>query len=126
MQNDTDAINSLGFYYEGGDGKVAINPEIAFQWYSKGAHLGNARCECKVGHGYLNGIGIEKNSKEAATWFERAAGKGYADAEFALGMMSLTGVNSAKDIDAAKKWFIRAAAQSHSQATEALRRIAEA
>ena len=55
-----------------------------------------------IGFRYVDGDGVEQDSKEAVRWFKLAAGQGNADAQAALGVMYGDGVGVAKDGNTAK------------------------
>jgi hypothetical protein len=49
----------------------------AFNWYSKAANSNHSRAQYVLGYMYLNGIGVEKNRKNAKSWFKKSCNLGY-------------------------------------------------
>ena len=117
------AIERLGTYYDQGLEGLAPNPVLSFEWYMKGAELGDASCEYGVGFDYLTGKGVEKDYEEAARWILKSAEKGYVEAEYTIGIMVLRGIYFESDIENSKDWFRKAAAQGHESALEELKKL---
>lgn len=122
-KNYIQAILRLGLYYDQGLQNFLPNPELSFEWYMKGALLGDTACEYSVGFDYLTGKGVEKDDKEAAIWIVKAADKGHANAEYTVGVMLLRGIHFGVDVEEAKVWFNKAASQGLEQASEELRKL---
>jgi TPR repeat protein len=65
-----------------------------------------------LAHMYLEGIGVEKNEKDAHKWYQKAAAANDPDAMKKLGWMYEKGLGGLqKDENEAQKWY-RKAAQS--------------
>ena len=104
------------------------------------ANGGLAEAECRLGSLYLEGLGVERDEKEAAKWFGLAAGRGHGvaledlrgvaeggekEAQWRLGRMHINGEPVERDVRAAVKWFGLAAGHGHADALDGLREIAE-
>ncbi len=63
------------FYAEEG------NHKEAFEWYWKGAELGDDRAMCELGDCYLMGMGVEKDHIKAQEYYRKAYKKQGAAAE---------------------------------------------
>ena len=63
------------FYTEKG------NHKEAFEWYRKGAELGDDRAICELGDCYLMGMGVEKDLEKAQKCYQMAYKKQGAGAE---------------------------------------------
>lgn len=72
-ETDHDSQYKLGFMYDNGEYGIDQNSILALEWYTKSAINGNTVAQYKVGLFYRNGLGVEKDYKEAAMWFEKAA-----------------------------------------------------
>ena len=91
------------------------------------AEKGVARAQYELGRRYANGLGVEKNKKEAVEWYRKAALQGHAGGQYGLGIQYMgsaiehgTYTYSAvvPDIVKALAWWILAAKQGHKQAIE--------
>lgn len=56
-------------------------------WYRKAAELGLADAQAKLGLMYFQGIGVDRDAREALRWFRKAAEQGNAGAQNNLGVM---------------------------------------
>ena len=81
-------------YYYDKQGEVRMDMEdgvdrlqIAFEWYSKGAGLGDANCLYNLGQCYDKGIGCKRDVYKAMEMMERALRNGNAQAEKRLAEM---------------------------------------
>lgn len=74
---------SLGNFYELGDGGLAQNWITAAKYYSKAAAQGFGQAEFSLARCYEYGIGVPLDLKQAVAWYQRAAqhGEGAAQAE---------------------------------------------
>lgn len=98
-QDDANAQNQLGEWYENGIG-MDQNKEKALYWYKKAATNGNASAQ--------NHLGLLENSRE---WFEKASKQGYAKASYNLAILEEYG-----DQAQYKKWLEKAIQQNHPEA----------
>ena len=56
----------------------------AAYWFEKGARLGDAYCQERLGTMYMAGVGVLKNEKEGLYWLQRSADQKYIDAQCGL------------------------------------------
>ena len=77
---------------------------------------GNDRAKFMLGECYYNGLGVNKDPKEAVKWYRKAMKQGNADAQFALGNCYYSGNGVSQDPDEALKWYHKAAEQGHAAA----------
>lgn len=68
------------------------------------AEAGNFLAENDLGHAYLNGKGVPKDSELAYGWFSKAAAKGMPHAMVSLGWMHMCGLGVPVDFDKARYW----------------------
>ena len=71
---------SMAVYCE----KILKQPEEMFSWYKKAAEQGNDMAQLFLGKCYLDGNGVEKDTKNAFLWFSKAANQENAKAMFYL------------------------------------------
>ena len=57
-----------------------VNLPEAFQWFMRGAQLGEARCRFEAGYRLLHGLQFEADTKAALYWLELAAAAGVMQA----------------------------------------------
>jgi TPR repeat protein len=81
----------LAKVFDNGLNKILIDKKHAFQYYSKGAQLGDQRCEYDIGVMYYSGEFVKQNFAQAIFWFDKAAKHGYYDAHYNLGVMYYEG-----------------------------------
>jgi len=101
------------------DGSAALERKdykSAFPLLLPLAEKGSTFAQYNVGVMYANGLGIEKNEKEAVKWYQKAAAQGEADAQLNLGMMYSAGRGVEKDPKKAMEWYLRAAEQGNASA----------
>ena len=122
-QNRIEAIRRLGLIYDRGMLGIEPNELLAFEWYMKGALLGDAECEYSVAFDYLQGKGVANDDKQAAEWFIKASDKGLAKAASAIGAMFLGGRYFEGDVAVAKSWLNKAALQGDEFAVTKLREL---
>jgi exopolysaccharide production negative regulator len=88
------AFVALGHYYREGiaDSPVRADLARARQMYAYAAsYFGDPDAQYHLGRLYLDGIGVHKDSRQAALWFNAAAKKGQYQAQAVLGRMLFTG-----------------------------------
>ncbi|KAL0252009.1 hypothetical protein GEMRC1_001221 [Eukaryota sp. GEM-RC1] len=61
------------------------NDELAFEGYQEAAERGDAEAMVNLGNCFLNGIGVNKNERQAVYWFLEALYKGNSNARNNLG-----------------------------------------
>jgi len=109
-QGNPESQSDLGLMYAKGD-RVAKDPAMAVQWFTKAAQQGLARAQNNLGVMYEDGNGVTKDDVEAVKWFRAAAEQGFARAQNNLATKYLDGEGVAKDPVEAIKWFERSAEQ---------------
>ena len=74
----TYAIEKLQYLASKGDtlAECAMGDDKAMPWYRKAAEKGNAKAQWCLGCGYFQGLGIEKDLKQAEYWFSKSAEQG--------------------------------------------------
>lgn len=88
------AFVALGHYYREGipDSPVKADIARARQMYAYAAsYFGDPDAQYHLGRLYLDGIGVQKDPRQAALWFNAAAKKGQHHAQAVLGRMLFTG-----------------------------------
>jgi TPR repeat protein len=65
------------------------DPIQAFKWLLAAARLGDAHAQESVAYRYLEGIGVEKNLRQAANWYMEAAPHASTSACINLGILAL-------------------------------------
>ena len=83
----------------------------AVMWLTKSAEQGNATAQFILGACYNEGIGVEKDEKEAVKWYTKSAEQGDAMAQCNLGRCFEKGIGVGKDEKEAVKWYTKAAEQ---------------
>ena len=76
LAGDADALYSLGFMYDIGDG-VPESDKTAVMWYTKAAELGEGRAQYNLGLKYANGEGVPENDIKAYVWYALAKANGF-------------------------------------------------
>lgn len=76
----------LGLCYEAGLLNIAPDERKSDKWYREAAERGNVDAQLKIGELYRDGLGVDRDYKQAATWYQRAAKQGHADAQYELGL----------------------------------------
>ncbi|KAL0252232.1 hypothetical protein GEMRC1_001444 [Eukaryota sp. GEM-RC1] len=61
------------------------NDELAFEGYQEAAERDDAKAMVNLGNCFLNGIGVNKNERQAVHWFLEAHSKGNSNARTRLG-----------------------------------------
>ena len=84
------------------------------------ASSGKAEAQCGLGMMYEAGLGVHKDSPEAALWLRKAAEQGVAPAQYDLGGLYYRGQGVSQDYGQAAVWFRKAAEQNFAPAQYAL------
>lgn len=93
-----------------------IDLDKALFWYKKAFELSkDGFAAYNVGRCYKNGIGVEKNIKQAASWYRKSAEVGFDEGQFAYGNALLLGEGVPLNINEANKWYEKAAKQGHAK-----------
>ena len=69
----------------------------AIEFYESSAKEGDDRAECRLGHIYRFGRGVEKDYEKALYWYHSSADKGNALAQSNIGSMYRFGQGVKKD-----------------------------
>jgi exopolysaccharide production negative regulator len=88
------AFVALGHYYREGIANSPVKADLARarELYAYAASFfGDADAQYHLGRLYLDGIGVQKDPRQAALWFNAAAKKGQHHAQAVLGRMLFTG-----------------------------------
>jgi TPR repeat protein len=75
------------------------------------AEEGHAYAEARMGFLYRDGVGVEKDDKQAFEWFRKGADQGDHTAQTALAEFYLAGRVVEKNVKEAEAWFLKAAEQ---------------
>jgi len=81
----------------------------AFTEFQKLAKSGDVDASTMLGEMYLDGIGVEQDSKKAYYWIQKAANEGDKEAQYLLGFMYENGIEVKQDITQAVSWYEKAA-----------------
>jgi TPR repeat protein len=93
--------------------KLHKDKNETFKWLKLAAMNSNhPQIQYEVGMKYYNGIGVDKDYKEAFNWLLFSAKQGFPLAQNRLGIMYYTGKGVEKDYKKAKEWFKLAAKQN--------------
>lgn len=92
------------------------NYKQAFELWKPLAEAGDADAQYNIGLLYMNGLGVEKNSRFARQLFMAAGEQGQADAQYNLGLMYYQGNTVYRSNKDAFTWWNKAAAQNHAPA----------
>lgn len=90
--------------------------KYTFTMYEKGAHLGDANCQYRVGCAYEYGhFGQPKNYPLALEWYREAASKYQVEAMFKMAQVYYTGVDNIieRNYDLAYDYALKAGARGH-------------
>jgi len=77
------------------------------------ARAGNPSAQYRLGHLYMNGLGVRLNYVTARYWFAQAARKRHPMAQNDLGSLYLNGQGGPRDADKALYWYKQSAAQGY-------------
>ena len=113
---DGAAACSLCEHYRTGD-LVPQDLSAAFNWYGRGAALGNREAQNNFGTMFLQGFGCEVDQVAAVHWYRQSAEQGCADAQWNLAKRYLRGEGIQQDYAEAYAWFAKAAVQGYTDAS---------
>jgi len=77
------------------------------------ADIGDTFAQTNIGYMLSQGLGVEKNEKEAIKWYEKAALKGDSNAQFNIGSMCETGRGIEQNYEKALEWYSKSAEQGN-------------
>jgi localization factor PodJL len=103
-----DAEYEIGVRYSEGRG-VAIDLELAAQWFESAAKHGLAPAQYRLGSLYEKGLGVKKDLNKARQLYLQAADKGNAKAVHNLAVLYAEGIDGKPDYQIASQWFRKAA-----------------
>jgi len=110
-----DALTSLGFAYENGQG-VPKDYVKAVGLYRLASDQALARAQNNLGSMYFDGHGVSQDFVEAARLFWLAANQGYALAQNNMGWIYANGTGVAQNYGEAIKWYRLAVEQGNALA----------
>lgn len=84
---------------------------LAYTEFLAGAEEGHIDSQFNLALMHENGIGVDKDMKEAIVWYRKAALQGSAAAQFNLGVLYENGRGTKVDFAEANEWYRRAAEQ---------------
>ena len=115
---DLEAMRSLGFCYECGQGGLTKDKVKAVEWYRKAAEKGNPTAMSSLGFCYEYGQGgLTKDEAKAVEWYRKAAEKGNTTAMNNLGICYDDGIGGlTKDEAKAVEWYRKAAEKGNTTA----------
>ncbi len=91
------------------------NPEEAVRYYRRGAELGGASSQRRLGEALEAGRGVEKDAKEALKWYVKAAEQGEPIAMMQAAMLAASAEAGVQDFALARKWVLEAIRFNHSE-----------
>ncbi|GBC26195.2 kinase-like domain-containing protein [Rhizophagus irregularis DAOM 181602=DAOM 197198] len=106
IQEDSNAQNELGIFYENG---IEKDEHKAFYWYQKAAENENEFAQYNLGLCYENGIGVEKNESKAFNWYKKSAKQECCNAQNKLGSFYKYGIVVVVDEVKAFYWYQKSA-----------------
>jgi len=77
------------------------------------AEGGDTFAQTNIGYMLSQGLGVEKNEKDAIKWYEKAALKGDPNAQYNIGSMCETGRGIKQDYKKAMGWYLKSAEQGN-------------
>lgn len=89
----------------------SCNYQEALKQFGKSAKEGNTDAQYQIGLMFLDGLGVNKNPRDAAYWFRKAAQNGHMASQFEIGYCFATGTGVQQDSRMAAEWYWRAAEQ---------------
>ena len=104
-------------YFESGLKAADVNNmPLAFKDFLAGAKEGHIYAQYNVGLMYEQGLGINKNTKEAVYWYNESAIQGNSAAQFNLGVCYENGIGTTVDFKKANEWYRKASVQGDGMA----------
>jgi TPR repeat protein len=89
----------------------ANNLPLAYKEFREAAENGHLDSQFNLALMYENGIGIDKDEKEAIIWYRKAAEQGSAFAQYNLAVLYENGRGTAVDFAQANQWYRKASVQ---------------
>ena len=103
------AYQNWGIIYQIGLGDVLVDYVKAFNCFQKASEEENPDSFFSIGYCYLNGLGVDKNEKEAAGWFIKAAEMGEPDSMFHLAWMYQEGIGVERNNELSAEYLYKSA-----------------
>lgn len=97
----------------------------AFDHWRAGAERNQTKAQSGLGFLYYKGLGVPRDSVQAARWFLRAAEKGEPNAQFFLGLMHFFGDGVPRNLERALMWCELALAGGQVEALDWRERLIE-
>jgi len=88
----------------------------AFKQFQDLAKSGDVDSQTMLGEMYLDGIGVEQNTKKAYFWIQKAANSSDREAQYLLGFMYENGIEVKQNISQAVTWYEKAASKGDTMA----------
>jgi TPR repeat protein len=99
-------------YFESGLQAAEVNDmPLAYKEFLAAAKLGHVFAQYNIALMYEQGLGIEKNEKEAVFWYKESAKKGNSAAQYNLGVCFENGIGTEVDFKKANYWYRKASVQ---------------
>jgi hypothetical protein len=89
----------------------ANNMPLAYKEFRAAAEEGHSDSQFNVGLMFEQGIGVEKDEKEAIVWYGKAAEQGNMLAQYNLAVLYENGRGTVVDFAQANEWYRKASAQ---------------
>lgn len=89
----------------------AGNITLAAKEFRAAAEKGDTNCQYNLALMYEQGIGVEKDAKQAVAWYRKSAEQGNSNAQFNLGVLYENGRGTAVDFAKSNQWYRKAAVQ---------------
>ena len=87
------------------------NMQLAYNEFLAGAKEGHVYAQYNLGLMFEQGLGINKNEKEAVYWYNESAMQGNSVAQFNLGVCFENGIGTPVDFEKANEWYRKASIQ---------------
>jgi len=98
-QGDRNSMHNIASIYELGGSGVPVDPEMAFQFYRRGAEGGFMHSQFALANCYYNNLlGATKNLHAARSWYEKSSTQGHTEGAFMLGFMKMRGEGGPKEV----------------------------
>jgi TPR repeat protein len=103
--------SAIAGFDEGIAAYQANNLPLAYKEFRAAAETGHVDSQFNLALMYENGIGIDKDEKEAIVWYRKAAEQGSAFAQYNLAVLYENGRGAAVDFAQANEWYRKASVQ---------------
>ena len=112
-----EAMLSKGWLYYKGNG-VEQSYETAYEWFMKGAELGNVTCMGYIGGMYEYGEFVPQSYEKSFEWYLKAADLGYVYGMNVIGYFYDKGYGVEEDEEKALEWYRKSAEGGRAEAME--------